>query len=238
MSTNHDTLTSLLTQLEDLSNSDLRLLAPTPAQRRYRAAQDHADSPTAQIFYAQQRRTAEEEDMYWEAVEQKQLRRNKAHQDRREAAERQQLRAQQAHHAFRAWESNFISSNSELQRMNKVTHHSRKCVMDLQSSGSEGSAAWFVPVWWDLSEQDKYEFKSNVERRLSLRPGDFHVDVNTRPGSTVIFYILSVLSPLVEITFSRNMTSSPWQQALGILHDPSAQKGASQEAFVLNAYDR
>lgn len=204
MANSPDRLSSLLTQLQALNSSDLRLLPETPEQRQHRQ---------------------------WL--------------DRREVLE---LREQKAQQAFRAWRPNFINSNSELHRMNKVTHHSRKCVMDLQSDGT-----WFAQVWLYLSDAERDAFVSYIEGRLGLQEGDFRVDVKTPSECPVIFYLASVLKPLILSCFKplpvgpptipNNQHTESWHQdqafaqAFAVLHSGFAQKGASQ-AFVVAAYDR
>ena len=147
--------------------------------------------------------------------------------------------------------------NREMQRMNHVNNHYRKCVMTLQSSDSSnsylGSAAWFTRQWQSLLRTDKDAFKSNIEQKYLLEEGDFHVDMDLSQGDSqamqyhvgrefnikrdtqcecpVIFYLLSVLEPLVLRTFHGHVAvnphstfhhrESPWQQALYVLHNPS-----------------
>ena len=148
---------------------------------------------------------------------------------------------------MRSLQKYFTDSNAEMKRMNRVTYHSRKCVMSLQNSDSStGSAAWFMKLWAPLSFQQKQEVQRNIEQTQPFEKGDFHVSV--RPGNEcpVVFYLLFVLQPLVLRTFTAHHTPSMnaypivhdhWQQALHVLHNPSLGNNEYRD-FISLAYDK
>jgi len=140
--------------------------------------------------------------------------------------------------------------NREMQRMNHVNNHYRKCVMTLRSSDSErGSAAWFTRLWISMQSDDQDAFELNVEQKYLFRQGDFHVSRGTHSECPVIFYLYSVLNPLVLRTFSTHATvihesalgilrspQSRWTQAHHVLHNPSLGHN-EYRSFLDEAYD-
>ena len=143
----------------------------------------------------------------------------------------------------------FTADTSEMQRMNRVTNHYRKCVMTLQSSDSErGSTSWFSQMWQSLLRSDKAAFQSHIERKYLLKEGDFYVDffIQSQCECPVIFYLFSVLDPLVQRTFRYRVTVNPhsnfpepestWHQALNVLHNPSLGHN-EYRAFIGEAHD-
>ena len=160
-------------------------------------------------------------------------------------AQRQYIRDLGVLQAKRELEA-YVTHNEFIKRMNQVTHHHRKCVTALDSSNSStGSAAWFMQLWNQLSFDDELDFQSKIEEMLGVRPHDFCVDVTRRSECPVIFFLFSILNPLVERTFKRIQLSpangypehvSVWQQAFTVLHNPSAHKEQYRD-FLSEAYD-
>ena len=130
--------------------------------------------------------------------------------------------------------------------MNKFRYHSRKCVMTLQSANSStGSAAWFMKLWRQLSPRQKIEFRSNIEQTQHFEEGDFQVSVREKNECPVVFYLVWTLEPLILKTFTAHqrpsrtgypIVDSPWQQALGVLHNPSFGNNEYRN-FICLPYD-
>jgi hypothetical protein len=212
MSTNIHALSSLLTQIQHLNSSDLRLTPLTPEQ--------------------------------YQRFEERERQRERQHTldiEEREFREKKTLSLE----ARRSLEKYFADNNGEIKRMNRVTHHSRKCVMALQSSDSStGSETWFMDLWRQLLLSDVSHFQAHVEQTLGFKKHDFAVDVRWGSECEVIFYLRSVLDELVHRTFKSieiaGFRVDSIQTAKDILHNPStptAQKAESQ-VFILDAYDR
>lgn len=90
--------------------------------------------------------------------------------------QRQYIQNWERRQGKRELEIYFTYNNGEIKTMNQVTHHHKKCVMTLQSSGSStGSAAWFVPLWNQLSSDDRTDFQSNTGQMLGSTRNDFFV---------------------------------------------------------------
>jgi hypothetical protein len=173
----------LLTQLQALNNSDLRLLPATPEQRQYRE---------------------ERERQYTRDIEEREFR------------ERQALSLE----ARRSLEKYFTDNNGEIKKMNKVTLHSRKCVMALRSSDSDtGSAEWFIRLWDSMLHIHKKAFETNIELKYSFNPDDFHVSWSMFGQNPIIFYLKSVLEPLVFKYFQSPEIPNPWREAIDLLHN-------------------
>lgn len=118
--------------------------------------------------------------------------------------------------------------------------------MNLQSSdSSKGSAAWFAPLWRILLPDDEEKFELHIEQSLGLSEGDFCGDVRAGSECVVIFYIVSILEPLVHRSFDDikrpsvneypNIYST-WQRALDVLHNPSSDDD-KYRIFQCFAYD-
>jgi len=154
--------------------------------------------------------------------------------------------AQKSDEAFRALETYFMHSNSEIKTMNKFRYHSKKCVMTLQSANSStGSAAWFIKLWRQLSIRQKIEFRSNIEQTQRFEKGDFQVSVRETNECPVVFYLLQTLEPLILRTFTAHqrpsvnqypIMDSVWQQAFRVLHNPSFGNNEYRN-FICLAYD-
>jgi hypothetical protein len=132
----------------------------------------------------------------------------------------------------------FVRNNSEMQRMNRVTNHYKKCVMTLENP------AWFVQLWVKMSFEHMKLFQSHIEEILGLSQKDFYVDVQTNKECPVIFYVKSTLEPLILRTFhthefivaSRTIAETPLYQALHVLHNPSLGQN-EYRSFINEAYD-
>jgi hypothetical protein len=139
----------------------------------------------------------------------------------------------------------FTHSNHNIKKMNRIKHHHRKCVMTLSSGSSVGEAGWFIQLWDESNRNDRADFVSNIGQMVGVGPTDFCVDVFTGPECPVIFYLLSILQPLVQRTFKPIQLPSSnrhpdivgvWHQALDVLHNPSAHKDKYRD-FLAEAYD-
>jgi hypothetical protein len=155
-------------------------------------------------------------------------------------------------HPMRHWQdaSNqlrefFGYHNDEIRTMNTVRNHSKKCVMAL--STSDGSAAWFLRGWNMMPDSEREYFTDEMEYKCHFKEGDFHVHIQDNAERPVIFYLFSILDPLVHkcytaITrppvgkYGTAATDSPWRQALNVLHNPSTDTDYYKN-FQCEAYD-
>jgi hypothetical protein len=114
----------------------------------------------------------------------------------------------------RELETYFIHNNTgdglrELKRMNHVNNHYRKCVMTLQSPWL-GGTRWFTKLWNSMVKDDEGHFCRDIEYNYGFNKGDFHVDIATFDECPVIFYLFSVLEPLVLRTFTPHATETQY----------------------------
>jgi hypothetical protein len=151
--------------------------------------------------------------------------------------------------AHRGLEKYFIHDNTgdglrEMKRMNHVNNHYRKCVMTLQSPWL-GGTRWFMKLWDSMVRDDQNHFCRDIEQNYDFKEGDFYVEIATFDECPVIFYLLSVLEPLVLRTFKEHHIPSvngihaiehPWHQVQGVLHNPSLGNN-EYRAFLDEAYD-
>ena len=135
--------------------------------------------------------------------------------------------------------------NDEIRTMNTVRNHSKKCVMAL--STTDGSAAWFLRGWDMMPDTEKECFRDEMEYKCNFEEDDFCVDIQTNAERPVIFYLFSILLPLVDKYFTaktisavgphgRIGTDSAWRQALRVLHNPSTDTDYYKN-FQCEAYD-
>ncbi len=152
----------------------------------------------------------------------------------------QEIKFQKSRDAMRQLETYFLRSKSELRTLNQVKYHSRKCVVHLHSSHSNiGSASWFLSLWKHVLLEHQREFKSHIEQELGFKKGDFYINVWIFSEFPVIFYLNSILKPIVFRTFHANPDPNigqPMYQALGVLHQPSFGNNEYRD-FISIVYD-
>jgi hypothetical protein len=135
--------------------------------------------------------------------------------------------------------------NDEIRTMNTVRNHSKKCVMAL--STSDGSAAFFLRGWNMMPANGREGFTDEMEYKCQFKEDDFCVDIQDNAERPVIFYLFSILDPLVRKSYTAitlpavgkygtTRTRSPWSQALHVLHNPSTDTDYYKN-FQCEAYD-
>jgi hypothetical protein len=125
--------------------------------------------------------------------------------------------------------------NDEIRTMNTVKYHSKKCVMALLTS--DGKAGFFIFGWKLMTPEDRAYFKRQMEKICEFEKGDFCVDIQDEAERAVIFYLLSILDPLVRKSYTPREVESPWDQVLHVLHNPSTGTDYYKN-FQAEAYDK
>jgi hypothetical protein len=141
---------------------------------------------------------------------------------------------------MRQLETYLLRSKSELRTLGQVKYHSRKCAVNLPSSHSNiGSASWFLSLWDDVLPRHQLEFRSHIQEKLGFQKGDFFINVWIFSECPVIFYLKSILQPLVDRRFQPhpNPIGDPMYQALGVLHQPSFSNNEYRD-FISIVYDK
>ena len=132
--------------------------------------------------------------------------------------------ARQELQAYFISDMNTTSGTRLLNRMRDDSGKIVKCVVTLRSSDSDtGSAAWFTRLWESMLHSDKGAFETDIELKYDFNPGDFHVSWSMFGQNPIIFYLKSVLEPLVFKYFQSPEIPNPWREATDLLHNTHNQ---------------